>query len=366
MDSVMLKQNVGDAFERIFGSAPSAVVTAPGRVNLLGEHTDYNGGFVLPMPLNLEICIAIGPGSKPGHAELYSLNFDARAEIALDGDKADEWSDFILGSFRFSPDKPDLAKGYSLAVGSSLPMGAGISSSAALEVASLRAIAALKGEDEPDPVAIAIAARRVENEFVGMPCGIMDQFASSVGTQHMALFLDTKTLDYELAPLFSDHRFITLHSGVTHKLTDGSYEQRVKECNSACEKLGIASLREVGISDLDRINAIGGVEAQRARHVVTDNQRVLDGVEALKSGSAGLFGKLMVQSHLSQKDDYEITVEETDTLVEVALQMGAVGARQTGGGFGGSIVCLVKEDLVDRWCEDMTTRFPETTVLAIS
>ncbi|SNY90042.1 galactokinase [Cohaesibacter sp. ES.047] len=366
MDTAMLRQNVSESFEKQFGTAPTAIVSAPGRVNLLGEHTDYNGGFVLPMPLNLEICIAIGPGPNPGHAELYSLNFDARADVALDGDKADEWTDFILGSFQLSPHEPDLKAGYCLAVGSSLPMGAGISSSAALEVASLRAIAAYQGDKTPDPVAIAKNARKVENEFIGMPCGIMDQFASSVGTHNMALFLDTQRLDYELAPLFPDHRFITLHSGVTHKLTDGSYEQRVKECNSACEKLGIASLREVSADDLDRINAIGGVEAKRARHVVTDNQRVLDGVEALKSGNAESFGKLMVQSHLSQKNDYEITVDETDTLVEMALQMGAIGARQTGGGFGGSIVVLVKEELVDRWCEDMTTRFPETTVLAIN
>ncbi|WP_180966805.1 galactokinase [Cohaesibacter celericrescens] len=365
MDSDALKATVGEAFAKQFGRQAQAIVTAPGRVNLLGEHTDYNGGFVLPMPLTLEICVAIGSGLKPGWAKLYSQNFDTSAEVDLAGDKADEWTDFILGCFKLSEQNPDLTAGYCIAVGSTLPMGAGISSSAALEVATLRAIAALAGVD-PDPVAIAKTARKVENEFIGMPCGIMDQFASSVGTRNMALFLDTQSLDYELAPLIPDHKIITLHSGVTHKLTDGSYEQRVKECNSACEKLGIGLLRDVGVADLDRINAIGGVEAKRARHIVTDNQRVLDGVAALKARDAQAFGRLMSESHVSQKDDYEITVEETDELVDVAVQLGALGARQTGGGFGGSIVALVKDQDVDRWCDAMTSRYPQTKVLAIT
>lgn len=365
MDQDALKKSVSEAYEAKFGAKPKAIVTAPGRVNLLGEHTDYNGGFVLPMPLTLEICIAIGEGEKPGKAELYSVSFDSSSEIDLSGSKEDEWSDFVLGSFQLSEHKPDLTAGYRLAVGSTLPMGAGISSSAALEVATLRAIAAFKGE-EADPVAIAHTARKVENEFIGMPCGIMDQFASSVGTLNMALFLDTRSMEYELAPLFPGHKFITLHSGVTHKLTDGSYEQRVKECNSACQKLGIEQLRDVGVEDLPRIESIGGVEAQRARHVVTENQRVLDAVQALKSGNAAMFGKLMVQSHLSQKDDYGITVEETDQLVEASLKLGAVGARQTGGGFGGSLVILLKEEDVDDWSEKMTTLFPQTRVIAIT
>ena len=365
MEHEALKRSVAEAYKAQFGSDPKAVVTAPGRVNLLGEHTDYNGGFVLPMPLTLEICVAIGEGPNPGKASLYSVTFDKASEIALDGKKEDEWSDFILGCFQFSQEKPDLSAGYCLAVGSTLPMGAGISSSAALEVATLRAIAALHGV-EPDPVAIAHTARKVENEFVGMPCGIMDQFASSVGTLDMALFLDTRSMDYELAPLFPGHRFITLHSGVTHKLTDGSYEQRVKECNSACEKLGVKQLRDLGMDDLPRIEAIGGVEAKRARHIVTENQRVLDGVAALKAHNAGLFGRLMVQSHLSQKDDYGITVEETDELVEASLKLGALGARQTGGGFGGSLVVLVKEEMVEDWCQKMEQVFPQTHTLAIT
>ena len=365
MDKPDLKQSVASAYQAQFGDKAQAVVTAPGRVNLLGEHTDYNGGFVLPMPLTLEICVAIGAGPHPGKARLYSQNFDASTEIDLNGGKVDEWSDFILGCFQLSEQRPDLEKGYSVAVGSTLPMGAGISSSAALEVATLRAIAAFEGV-EADPVAIALVARKVENEFVGMPCGIMDQFASSVGTHDMALFLDTKTLQFELAPLFPGHKVITLHSGVTHKLTDGSYEQRVMECNKACALLGIAQLRDIGIADMDRIEALGGVETMRARHVVTENQRVLDGVAALKAHDAELFGKLMSLSHLSQKDDYGITVKETDELVRVAIELGAFGARQTGGGFGGAIVSLLPDDHVEEWCADMTERYPQTRVLAIT
>lgn len=365
MTSDSLMKSVADAYRTQFGVEPAKIVTAPGRVNLLGEHTDYNGGFVLPMPLTLEICIAIGEGDKPGFATLYSQSFDETQEIALAGEKADQWTDFILGSFQLSEQKPDLGAGYRLAVGSSLPMGAGISSSAALEVASLRAIAAYLGK-EADPVAVAHTARKVENEFVGMPCGIMDQFVSSVGEEEMALFLDARSMDYELAPLFPDHKVITLHSGVTHKLTDGSYEQRVTECNSACEKLGIAQLREVAMEDLDRIEALGGVETKRARHIVTENQRVLDGVAALKAHDADTFGRLMVESHKSQKEDYGITVSETDALVEAALKAGAKGSRQTGGGFGGAIVSLVADDMVDQWCETMTKDHPQTRVLDIT
>ena len=365
MDSETLKTNVGKAFNDKFGAEPKAIVTAPGRVNLLGEHTDYNGGFVLPMPLELEICVAIGEGTKAGHAALYSQNFDSMADITLTGEKVDEWSDFILGCFQLSEHKPDLEKGYAIAVGSTLPMGAGISSSAALEVATLRAIAAYQG-DEADPVRIAQTARKVENEFVGMPCGIMDQFASSVGTHDMALFLDTKSLAYELAPLIPGHKIVTLHSGVTHKLTDGSYEQRVRECQSACSKLGIEQLRDIGVDEMDRIEAMGGVETKRARHIVTDNQRVLDGVAYLKAHDAGSFGQLMIESHASQRDDYEITVDETDALVEAALELGALGARQTGGGFGGAIVVLLKDEAVKEWCDTMTSRYPETRVLAIT
>ena len=365
MSSNSLTQSVSEAFEAQFGAAPAHVVTAPGRVNLLGEHTDYNGGYVLPMPLTLQVCIAIGPGDKPGFATLYSQSFEETCEIALAGTKSDHWSDFILGSFKLSEQKPDLKKGYRLAIGSSLPMGAGISSSAALEVVSLRAIAAYMGV-VVDPVAIAHTARRVENAFVGMPCGIMDQFVSSVGVEAMALFLDARSMDYELAPLIPGYKIITMHSGVAHKLTDGSYEQRVKECASACAMLGIDQLRDVGMDDLDRIEALGGVETRRARHIVTENQRVLDGVAALKARDAATFGRLMVESHASQRDDYAITVPETDALVESALAAGAMGARQTGGGFGGAIVALLADDQVDTWCNTMTRDHPQTRILDIT
>lgn len=365
MDRHALLSSVSESFRQQFQSEPQAVVSAPGRVNLLGEHTDYNGGFVLPMPLDLEIAVAIGEGSMPGSAHIYSQNFDAKAEILLSDGKSDEWTDYILGCFHLSQHKPDLTKGYAIAVASTLPMGAGISSSAALEVATLRAIAAFR-DVEPDHVAIARIAQKVEKDFVGMPCGIMDQFVSSVGTQDMALFLDTQSLHYELAPLFPEARVVVIHSGVTHKLTDGGYKQRVKECQSACEKLGVTLLREVDMADLERIEAMGGVETQRARHIVTENRRVLDGVVALKAHDMENFGRLMTESHISQRDDYNIVVEETDQLVMAALDKGALGARQTGGGFGGSIIALVRNDKVDAFCEAMVRDFDGIRILAVT
>ncbi len=354
-----------DLFEQRFAAEPAAVVAAPGRVNLLGEHTDYNGGFVLPMPLDLNVAIAIAQTEMTGKAELYSANYDSAETISLDGSKKGDWTDFILGCFKLAQPKPDMTCGYQILIKSDLPIGAGISSSAALEVAMLRALAAIENQ-QVDPVALATLAQKVEREFVGMPCGIMDQFVSSVGTEEMALFLDTRSLDFELAPLFPEHSIIVLHSGATHQLTDGSYEERVQQCERACAALGVAQLRDLSTDDLDRIEAIGGIEAIRARHVVTENQRVLDGVAALKAHDAQRFGLLMSQSHASQRDDYAITVARTDEMVEAAIDAGALGARQTGGGFGGAIVALVSIAHQEKWLRTMAAAFLDSHCLAIT
>ena len=365
MDESDLGGRVADTFKRYFGHDPEVWAIAPGRVNLLGEHTDYNGGFVLPMPLALAVGVAIGRGPEAGMVEIYSETLGKVCSVPRSGNRQGDWTDFILGCLTISEHAPEADQGLRVLVVSTLPMGAGISSSAALEVATLRALAALAGQ-ETDPVALALNAQKVERDFVGMPCGIMDQFASSVGHYGKALFLDTRSLEYALAPLLKGFKFVTLHSGISHQLTDGSYEQRVEECGRACDMLGVEQLRDLDLHDLDRIEAIGGVEARRARHVVTENQRVLDGLAALKHPNAARFGRLMVDSHLSQRDDYAITIEQTDHLVEAALEAGALGARQTGGGFGGSIVALVADGSVDIWCDRMTGAFPATRVLAIS
>lgn len=349
------------AYAERFGAAPEAVAFAPGRVNLLGEHTDYNGGYVLPMPLGLGTAVALGHGGTPGHVELASADFDDTATRPVGEAANGHWSDYLFGCLVSGG--AAAASGLRALVVSDLPVGSGLSSSAAIEVATLRALDALEGAPG-DPVEIAKRARAVENEYVGMPCGIMDQFASSVGTPGAALFLDTRTLAHEPAPLPAGHSFLVVHSGVGHKLAESGYATRVAECKAACDALGVALLSDLGVEDMDRIEALAMPLDRRARHIVTDNRLTRAGVAALKAGDAARFGALMVESHASERDDYEITVPETDAMVVAAVEAGALGARQTGGGFGGSIVVLAAEDRAEAVGAALTARFPAARVLA--
>ena len=358
-----LLEHVTRVFKDRFGSAPEAVASAPGRVNLLGEHTDYNGGYVLPMSLNMEVAVALGAGTKAGTIDVYSDAFDDSKRRNIDEEAIGHWSDYVLGCLRAAYQEATAGAGCRVAVAATLPIGAGISSSAALEVAMLRAVAVLS--DRPmEPAETAKTAQRVERDFVGMPCGIMDQFAAVAGAGGKAVFLDTRTLDFEIVPLFPDHRFVVVHSGVRHKLTDDGYARRVAECRAACAALGVDELRDLGVTDLDRIDELDVPLNLRARHVVTENRRVLDAVAAMKKGDANRFGTLMVESHMSQRDDYQVSVPEIDALVDGALRAGACGARLTGGGFGGSIVALVGAARIDAWCGTIKHRFPAANLLA--
>jgi len=221
----------------------------------------------------------------------------------------------------------------------------------------LRALRALLKLDLDD-VAIAKLARAAECDYVGMPCGIMDQMVSSLGTPDRALFLDTRTLETRLLPMPRGHRIMVVHSGVSHQLVDGGYRQRVEECQAACKALGASWLRDLTMDDLPRVNALPEPLNRRARHQVTENQRVLDAIKALETDNPVAFGELMTASHVSQRDDYKVSVPAVDELVEVALRHGALGARLTGGGFGGSIVALVAEDNVEPWTKAVTADCP--------
>lgn len=353
------------AYAARFGTAPDAVAWAPGRVNLLGEHTDYNGGCVLPMPLALGTAVALGPGDAPGVLNLASGDFEGGVSRRADETASGHWSDYLLGSLVAGGAGAVAATGLNAVVVSDLPVGSGLSSSAAIEIASLRALAALTGT-ALDPVEAAITARAVENGFIGMPCGIMDQFAVSVGTPGSALFLDTRTLAHEPAPLPSGHSFIVIHSGVSHKLAESGYATRVAECKAACAALGVALLSDLGPDDLGRVEALDDPLDRRARHIITDNRLTREGVAALAAGDAVRFGALMVESHATERDNYEITVAETDAMVEAAVAAGALGARQTGGGFGGSIVVLATDASAAAVGAAITTAFPAARILAVT
>jgi galactokinase len=360
---------IREIHKKVFGSEPQQVAFAHGRVNLIGEHTDYNGGFVLPTNIPQKTEVAI---SKRNDREvhLYSANFASAASPDLNSTKytlGDEvlgrhWSDYIKGvTFVLQKDGYELS-GFNCALISNVPIGSGLSSSAALEVAVLKGLSKLFNL-EINPVEIAKLGQRVENDFVGARIGIMDQMVASLGTAGQALFIDTRDLSYKNLSLpTSEMELLVINSGVEHSNVHGDYNQRRSECEQACELLKVRQLRDLDIDQLDRLKPLPNVLARRARHVITENQRVLDAVKALQAGQYAKMGELFSASHASMRDDYKVSIPEIDTLVELtAAESGVLGARLTGGGFGGSIVALLKPGLGRAVGERVVTRYNEQT-----
>jgi len=325
---------------------------APGRVNLIGEHTDYNLGFVLPIALNLDTRVRTTPASD-GMLRLHAAAHNETrtwptAEIASLTPHS-HWSDYVIGVAQQL-----LARGFgipplNLHIESTVPEGAGLSSSAALEVAS--ALALLQGR-ALDRLEIARLCQHAESEFVGMPCGIMDQYCSLFGCDHAALRIDCRSLEAEAVPLPDSVAIIAVNSMVKHSLGQSAYRTRVAECAEACRAAGVTSLRD---ATLDQVR-----DNKRARHVVTENQRVQDFVEAARGGDAARMGGLFVESHRSMRDDYEISCEEIDFLVDTAVGLpGCFGARMTGGGFGGCTVNLVAPEAAPAFTEAIRRSYRE-------
>ncbi len=330
------------------------VFRAPGRVNLIGEHTDYNLGFVMPVALDLACYVATAPRTD-GILRIHSRNMNDTREVAVDEltelKPAGNWSDYVLGAA-----KEVAAAGYpieaaDLVIESSVPIGAGLSSSAAIEVSS--ALAFLRGRNI-DKLELVKLARRVENNFVGMPCGIMDQFISVHGQENRAVKLDCRSLGHELVPLPFSVRVIAVNSMVKHDLGASAYPQRVRECAEAvavyAERIpGVESLRDLNAEQYQHYDEYVPQPArQRARHVISENERVLAFREACVRHDRSEMGHLFYASHKSMRDDYEISCVEIDFLVETAIALdGCYGARLTGGGFGGCTVNLVAPEAVD-------------------
>jgi galactokinase len=336
---------IAERFARIFGRRPEVVTSAPGRVNLIGEHTDYNGGFVLPIAIPQRTWIALARADGD-HVRLWSGNVteSPRLDSFRVGHerRANRWYDYVQGCTQAALKDGEAFGGFDLALTSSVPLGSGLSSSAALEVAVLRGLRELFGLSYSD-VRLAQLGQRAENDFVGAPVGVMDQMAASLADEHAALFLDTREFRYETVPLPARTALVVVNSGVAHNHASGDYRTRRAECEKAAGLLGVAQLRDVGIHELARVEALPDPLSRRARHVVTENARVLDAVEAMRAGDAVRLGTLFDASHASQRDDYEVSVKEVDALVAIARsQPGVFGARLTGGGFGGSIVALVE------------------------
>jgi galactokinase len=352
-------------FQTTFGHAPSAQAYAPGRVNLMGEHTDYNGGVVFPMPLALGTAVTLSFGGPAGMIQARSADFSETVTRPLGGTAKDCWTDYLIGTLQAFFEGHPPTEGLQITVATNLPVGSGLSSSAALEVALLRAMCQLTGRSLT-PVEIAIMARRAENTYVGMPCGIMDQYSVSVGTPGSALFLDTRQLTSEPVALPDSHNFVIIHSGLSHRLSEGGYEKRVTECTAACAALGVDLLGDLSPADLPRITPLPDPLNRRARHIITENDRVYRTIDALKSNDPGRFAALMTESHQSQSADYAVSLPEIDALVTGAIAAGADGARLTGGGFGGSIVAFVEKSRVASFTQKITKGFPNARVLAVT
>jgi galactokinase len=333
------------SFSELFGGSPAVTADAPGRVNLIGEHTDYNGGFVLPAVIPQRTVVQLAPRTDR-HVRAWSANVDEAQRMAS-FDMGDErptgtWSDYVKGVCVALRQRGFTLRGADLRVESTVPLGSGLSSSAALEVSVARAFRAALSL-QLDDVELAMAGKWAENEFVGAPTGIMDQMVVSLGRPGTALFLDTRSLAFERIPIPRSVDLVVIDSGVRHRLVTGEYAARRAQCEEACRRLGVGQLRDLGVRDLPRVEALEEPFRRRARHVVTEDDRVLEAVAALKANDPGQAGELFYASHASMRDDYEVSVPPVDALVEIAsAERDVYGARLTGGGFGGSVVILAK------------------------
>jgi galactokinase len=343
--------DVAATFRDVYGTDPEGVWAAPGRVNLIGEHTDYNDGFVLPFALPQRVVAAAGRASDG-----WTVTSDFAADpvrftdISKQG-AVDGWAAYVAGVAWALREAGHEVPAANLALVSDVPVGAGVSSSAALESAVLTALVDLGGLDIPVPDRPAIA-QRAENVYVGAPTGIMDQSASIRCEAGKALFLDCRSYRVEQIPFdvaAEGLAVLVIDSKAPHQHVDGEYGARRRSCEEAARILGVPALRDVSTDDLDDAldRLADEVMRRRVRHVVTENQRVLDTVALLRSGRVREIGPLMTASHASMRDDFEITVEQIDVAVEAALVAGAYGARMTGGGFGGCILALIDADRAD-------------------
>jgi galactokinase len=349
-----------EAFVRTYGDAPSVAAEAPGRVNVIGEHTDYSGGFVLPaaIPLRCRTALAVRSGRtvsvfSENRAEDGILGYELGREMAGRG-----WLDYVQGLTRMLADRGGRIEGFDLAIASEIPAGAGLASSAALEVAALRALRDAFGLGFDD-VALAKIARRAENEFVGAPVGIMDPMAASLAPENAALFLDTRSLAHQPVPIPTGGELAVIDSGIPHEHARGGYRLRRAECDEAARLLGVALLRDLFGRDPDEVaRALPEPLGRRARHVLSENGRVLETVEALRAGDLARAGTLMRASHRSLADDFEVSTPELDLLVEIAAARENVfGARLTGGGFGGSVLLLVRRGEGRAAAEDVAEEY---------
>jgi galactokinase len=353
-------------FQALYGQVPQ-VFSAPGRVNLIGEHTDYNEGFVLPMAIERRTYVAGAPnGSDRIRVKSLSLGQSAEIELARPGPKQrGSWVDYVEGTARALIDRGMSVVGCDLLIDSNVPAGAGVSASAALELSVGIALAMLGGSQNPDRVELALAGQAAEHQYVGTLCGIMDQYIAAMGQDGAALLIDCRSLQTQTVPIrLNGVSVLICDTRVKHELSSSEYNLRRAEClrgaNILAKSLpGVRTLRDVSVSDFEAHAAeLPGVVRSRCRHVVTENARTLAAVDALRAGDLVTMGKLMSASHVSLRDDYQVSCEELDVAVDIATaQAGVYGSRMTGGGFGGCTVTLVDDAAREGVCTAIKAAF---------
>lgn len=338
---------------------------APGRVNLIGEHTDYNDGFVLPAAIDRRILVAANP-REDNQVNAYALNFeqwdrfDMQKEISLLPENA--WGNYIRSMAWSLLRQGYKLRGMDVVIAGNIPIGAGLSSSAALEVAIGFALLQLS-EVEIHRKSLALAAQRAENDFVGMRCGIMDQFISCLGQVDCVMLIDCRNLSYQAKPLPSQVSIVIVDSGVHRGLMDMEYNARRKECENAAKHFGVAALRDINMETFQtRAHELSAIIRRRAQHVISENDRTLAAAEALEVDDLTAFGNLMLASHSSLRDDFEVSCVELDMLVDIASSAkGVYGARLTGAGFGGCMVALVEQQATDSLVSTIQANYQSAT-----
>lgn len=367
------KEKLINSFKERFGMNPDIISRAPGRVNLIGEHTDYNQGFVLPVAIDRDIAI-VSRARDDRIVRLYSLDFNIEVEFPLDNivyDEDNKWSNYPKGVARILQEEGYNLRGMDGVITGNVPQGAGLSSSAAFEVAMAMNFEKLSGL-EIDPVKMALLSQKAENKFVGVNCGIMDQFISRMGKKDHALLLDCRNLEFDLVPFVLEGiKLVVCNTNKTRGLMDSEYNDRRRECERGVKLLeeylpGIESLRDVELKDFMKCKYhLPEVTEKRCRYVIKENDRVLESVEALEEDEDLIrFGELMNQSHIGLRDDYEVSCPELDAMVEIAWKTeGVIGSRMTGAGFGGCTVTIVTDDAFDVLVENVKNEYPKRTGL---
>ncbi|CPR18118.1 galactokinase [Brenneria goodwinii] len=364
-----LRQSVTSTFERLFGYTPQAEIQAPGRVNLIGEHTDYNDGFVLPCAIDYQT--VIGAAARQDNVvRVVAVNFDQQQDEfdlaqAIQPHAQYTWANYVRGTVKFLQARGLPISGMDMVIAGNVPAGAGLSSSASLEVAIGQTFKTLNHLDISQ-LELALTGQQAENDFVGCSCGIMDQFISAQGQAGHALLIDCRSLEGRAVRMLDGFDILIVNSNVRRGLVDSEYNTRRRQCEAAARHFGVKALRDLSLEQFEA--GVAGLEplvVRRARHIITENARTLEAADALARQDARRLFALMAESHISMRDDFEITVPQIDTLVDlIQTDVGDQGgARMTGGGFGGCVVSLVPSALTDGVCRMLEREYPARTGL---